>query len=64
MSLKENDDEYTRQTRSMRDCYNIQLSCDETTVLFFNSITDKARHNTKYCNFFVASILVIKQLTG
>lgn len=25
--------------------YNVELSCNETTALFFNSITDEARRN-------------------
>lgn len=28
------------------------------TVLVFNFITDESRHNTKYCHFFVTSVLV------
>lgn len=49
-------DEYTRQTQS--DCYNTELSCNETTVSFFNVITNRARRNAKYFHFFVTIILV------
>ena len=43
MSQKVNDDEYTRQTQSMFVRYNIELTCNETIVLFFNFITNRAR---------------------
>lgn len=33
------DDEYTRQTLSTRGSYDIELSCNETTVVFFNFIS-------------------------
>lgn len=33
------DDEYTRQTRSMRGSYNMELGCNETIVLFINFIS-------------------------
>ena len=45
MSQKVSSDEYTRKTQNMRGCYNIELSCNETTVLFFNFIT------AIYCNY-------------
>lgn len=56
---KVSDDEYTRQTRAMRGCYNITLSCSEMTVLSLSVITDRGRHNAKYRHFFVTSILVV-----
>lgn len=41
MSEKLNDDEYTRETESTCYCYNTESSCNETTVSFLSSITDK-----------------------
>ena len=58
MSQKVSDDEYNCQIQNMCDCYNIDLSCNEMTVLLFNFITDRTRHSTKYCHFFMTSILV------
>ena len=50
--------EYTRQMQSVCGCYNVELSCDVMTVLFFIFITDRSRRNAKYCHFFMTSILV------
>lgn len=44
-SQKVGDDEYTRETQSTCDCCNIELRCNEATVLFFNFIT------AIYCNY-------------
>ena len=42
----------------MQNSYSIELNRNETTVLSFNSITDRPRRSTKYCHFLVTSILV------
>lgn len=54
-AIKLSADEYTRQTRNMRGCCNMELSCNETTVLFFlNRIIDRIRRDVKYCHFLVS----------
>lgn len=47
MSEKVSVDEYTRQTHDMPGCHNIELSCNEMTVLFVDFITDRARERRK-----------------
>ena len=47
VSREVSDDEYTRRARSTRGCYNIELSCNEVTVLFVDFITDRARERRK-----------------
>lgn len=52
------DDEYTRRTQSTCGCYGIELSCNETIVLSFNFVADRAGRNARYCHLFVTSVLV------
>lgn len=53
------DDEYTRRTQSTCGCYDTELSCNETIVLSFNFVADRAGRNARYCcHLFVTSVLV------
>ena len=45
------DVQYTRQTQGMCGCYDIELRCNEVTVLFFIFIFSRVRYNRKYYQF-------------
>ena len=42
---KVSDDQHTRRAQNICDYYNIELSCNEMTVLFFNFITDRTKNS-------------------
>lgn len=42
----------------------LKLNCNKMTVLVFHFIIHRARHNAKYCNFFIKSILIKNRANG